>query len=53
MSAGDPVAPDIATDCVIVVLWFEVAVLCSKLLLYIVLGREGMGGTGSLRDCTN
>lgn len=25
---------------VIVVLWFEVAVLCSKLLLYIVLGRE-------------
>ena len=28
---------------VIVVLWFEVAVLCSELLLYIVLGRVGGG----------
>lgn len=33
MSAGGLAAPDITTKHVIVVLWFEVAVLCSKLLL--------------------
>ncbi len=42
MSAGGLAAPDITTKHVIVVLWFEVAVLCSKLLLYIVSGGSGL-----------
>lgn len=41
MSAGGLTVPYITTKHVDVVLWFELAVLCSKLLLYIVLGRLG------------
>lgn len=44
LEAGRP--PGIATEHVVVVLWFEVAVLCSELLLYIVLVGAGGGGGG-------
>lgn len=50
MSAGGLVEPDITTNHVIVVLWFEMAVLCSKLLLYMVLDRLGMGWTGGEKE---
>lgn len=54
MSAGGPEAPGVATKHVIVVLWFEVAVLCSKLLFvhHVGSGGEGAGRgrTGSQRE---